>query len=127
MERKFFICEHCGNVITKLVDSGVPVMCCGQNMTEMKAGTSDGAVEKHVPEVIVNGSEVIVHVGSAAHPMVPEHSIRFIWMDTEKGAQLKELKPGGQPEAHFFIEDGDRLLGVYEYCNLHGLWKADLS
>ena len=103
MERKFFICEHCGNLVTFLKASGVPVVCCGQKMTELVPGTTDAAVEKHVPAVKVNGNEVHVQVGSVEHPMLPEHYIEFIWMETEKGSQLANLKPGDKPEAVFTL------------------------
>lgn len=126
MERKFFICEHCGNLVTLLQESGVPMVCCGQPMTELVPGTSDAAVEKHVPEVTLEENEVFVQVGTVAHPMIPEHHIQFIWIETKKGAQLAKLEAGDRPEAHFIMEKGDRLLNVYAYCNLHGLWKAEM-
>lgn len=126
MERKFYICEHCGNLVTFLENKGVPVMCCGQKMTELVPGTSDAAVEKHVPEVKVEGSRVSVQVGSVAHPMIPEHYITFIWIETEHGSQLARLNPGDKPEASFLLSEGDRVTAVYAYCNLHGLWKAQI-
>ena len=73
---RFFICEHCKNIITFVEDSGVPVMCCGQKMTELVPGTTDGAAEKHVPVVEVQGSTVQVKVGSVEHPMLPERMDR---------------------------------------------------
>ena len=126
MERKFFICEHCGNLATLLQESGVPMVCCGQPMTELVPGTSDAAVEKHVPEVTLKENEVFVQVGTVAHPMIPEHHIQFIWIETKKGAQLAKLEAGDKPEAHFIMEKGDGLINVYAYCNLHGLWKAEM-
>lgn len=125
MERKFYICEHCGNLATLLQASGVPMVCCGQPMTELLPGTTDAAVEKHVPEVTLEGNNVHVQVGSVAHPMIPEHYIQFIWIETKKGAQLARLAAGDKPEAHFTLAEGDQLENVYAYCNLHGLWKAE--
>lgn len=124
MELKFFKCEHCGNIIEMVEDKGVPVVCCGQRMTELVAGTSDGAREKHVPVYEVNGNAVHVKVGEVAHPMIPEHYIEWIALQTKNGVQRKELKPGEKPEANFAICDGDEVVAVYAYCNLHGLWKA---
>lgn len=124
MELKFFKCEHCGNIIEMVKDEGVPVVCCGQIMTELVAGTSDGAREKHVPVYKVNGSTVHVSVGEVAHPMIPEHYIEWIALQTKTGVQRKELKPGEKPEACFALCDGDEVVAVYAYCNLHGLWKA---
>ena len=120
---KFYKCEHCGNIITKIEDKGVPVMCCGQKMTEIVPGTADAAQEKHVPVVEQTGDTVKVKVGSVEHPMQEEHYITFVCLETENGHQIKYLKPGTKPEAEFTLNN-DKLVAVYEYCNLHGLWKA---
>ena len=78
MQQKFFICEHCGNIIAMVKDAGVPVMCCGQKMTEIIPGTTDAAVEKHVPVYEIRGNMVYVTVGATEHPMLPEHYIEWI-------------------------------------------------
>ena len=124
MELKFFRCEHCGNIIEMVEDKGVPVVCCGQRMTELVAGTSDGAREKHVPVYEVKDNIVHVKVGEVAHHMIPEHYIEWIVLQTKNGVQRKELNPGDKPEACFALCDGDEVEAVYAYCNLHGLWKA---
>ena len=124
MELKFLKCEHCGNIVEMIEDKGVPVVCCGQRMTELVAGTSDGAREKHVPVYEINGSTVLVKVGEVAHPMIPEHYIEWIVLQTKNGVQRRELKPGEKPEAIFVLCEGDEVVAVYAYCNLHGLWKA---
>lgn len=123
MELKFFVCEHCGNIITFVEDKGVPVMCCGQKMTEITANTTDAAQEKHVPVVSQEGDEVKVSVGSVEHPMTEEHSIEWICLKTKKGSQIKYLDPAEKPEAVFAVKD-DEVEEVLAYCNLHGLWKA---
>ena len=124
MATKFYKCRHCGNVIVKLVNSGVPVVCCGEKMEELVAGVTDGAVEKHLPVVTrLEGNLLKVEVGSVAHPMSPEHHISFIYLETENGGQFVELKD--KPEA-VVNSSGDRPVAVYEYCNLHGLWKTVL-
>jgi len=123
---KFYRCEHCGNIITKLNDSGVPVVCCGQPMTELKPGATDGAYEKHVPAVTVEGSLVKVQIGEVEHPMMEEHYIQFIVLETAQGYQTKYLKAGDKPVAEFTIAAGDKAVAVYEYCNLHGLWVKEL-
>ena len=99
------------------------MMCCGQKMTELVPGSTDAAQEKHVPVIKVDGDKVTVSVGSAAHPMVPEHFIEWIYLQTEKGGQRKALVPGAAPEAVFALTD-DKPVAAYAYCNLHGLWKA---
>jgi len=124
MEQKFFICEHCGNIIAMVKDKGVPVMCCGQKMTEIIPGTTDAAVEKHVPVYTVEGNKVHVTVGEVAHPMLPEHYIEWISLQTKFGNQRKELRPGEAPETCFMLCDGDEVEAVYAFCNLHSLWKA---
>lgn len=122
---KFFICEHCGNIIEYVKDSGVPVMCCGKKMTELVPGTSDGAHEKHVPVVTVDGDKVVVEVGSVEHPMVEAHYIQWIAMETTKGSQRVKLESTDKPRAEFKLADGETFVSAYEYCNLHGLWKAN--
>ena len=124
MEPKYFICGHCGNIVTKVRDKGVPVFCCGQKMNELIPGTTDAAVEKHVPVVEVNGNCVTVTVGSVEHPMIPEHYIEWITLETKQGIQRKHLNPGEAPKACFALCEGDAVVAAYEHCNLHGLWKA---
>ena len=121
---KFYHCEHCGNIIAYATDKGVPVVCCGEKMKELVPGTVDASKEKHVPEVTVEGNIVTVKVGSVAHPMVPEHYIGWIALETNTGNQRKELDHTGAPEAKFALMDGDEVKAVYAWCNLHGLWKA---
>ena len=121
---KFYVCEHCGNIITYAKNVGVPVMCCGQKMTELVPGTTDAAVEKHVPVVTVEGQKVVVEVGGIEHPMVEAHYIEWIVLETEKGYQKVDLKPEQAPKAEFALVEGDKVVAAYAYCNLHGLWKA---
>jgi len=124
MEMKFYVCEHCGNIIAYIKSSGVSVVCCGQKMTEIVPGTVDAAVEKHVPVVKTEGNKVIVTVGAVEHPMVPEHHIEWVAIHTKLGNQRKALKPGDKPEVCFSICDGDEVEAAFAYCNLHSLWKA---
>ena len=120
---KFYKCEHCGHIVTFVENKGVPVMCCGQKMTELEAGVTDAAQEKHVPVVKQDGDIVTVSVGSVEHPMLEEHFIQWVCLETDKGSQIKYLNAGEKPEAVFSL-NGEKLVAVYEYCNLHGLWKA---
>lgn len=125
MELKFFICEYCGNIITMVDDKKVPVFCCGQKMTPLVAGSKDAAVEKHVPEFTVNGNSVHVEAGSTLHPMTEEHLTQWIAIATKNGCQIKKLTAKDEPKADFTLADGDELVKVYAYCNLHGLWEAE--
>ncbi len=123
---KFYKCEHCGNIITKLHDSGVPVVCCGEPMKELVPGATDGAFEKHVPAVTVEGNAVKVQIGEVEHPMMDAHYIEFIALETTAGCQIKSLKPGDAPKAEFLLPEGEKAVAVYEYCNLHGLWVKEV-
>ena len=119
----FYKCEHCGNIIAHIQDSGIRCHCCGEEMKPLVPNISDGAGEKHVPVVQVEGQTVIVTVGSVAHPMLEAHFIQWILLETREGRQRKALKPGEQPTAVFALAPGDAVVAAYEYCNLHGLWK----
>lgn len=121
---KFYQCSHCKNIITFVDNKGVPVMCCGEKMQELVPGTTDAAQEKHVPVVEKDGNKVTVCVGSVTHPMMEEHHIAFIAIETKQGSQIKYLKADEEPKAVFSLAKGDEFVAAYEYCNLHGLWKA---
>lgn len=124
MEQKFYICARCGQIVTKLKDTGVPVVCCGSPMNELVAGVTEASVEKHIPVVEVNGSNVHVVVGAVEHPMLQEHFIEWVLLETKNGSQLNHLTPGNAPETNFVLAEGDEVVSVYAYCNLHSLWKA---
>lgn len=123
MEQKFFVCEHCGNIIEMVKSSGVPVVCCGEKMKELVPGTTDASVEKHVPAYEVKDGKVFVTVGTVEHPMGEDHFIEWISVQTNKGNQRKALLPGEAPKACFSLCEGETVEAVYAYCNLHGLWK----
>lgn len=122
---RFYVCKHCGNLVGLIHDAGVSIKCCGENMVELVANTTDAAQEKHVPVVSVSGQSVSVCVGSVEHPMAEDHSIEWVYLETEKGGQRKAFAPGDAPKADFVVEN-DKPVAVYAYCNLHGLWKAEL-
>ena len=126
MEVKFYRCEHCGNIAVKVFDSGVPLVCCGEQMVLLVPDTTDAALEKHVPDVHIEGNHVHVNIGSVDHPMTPEHYIQFICLVTDKGYEVHPLVPETPPATDFFVAEGVQPLRVYEYCNLHGLWVTEL-
>lgn len=125
-EQKFFICKHCGNIITMIFNAGVPVSCCGEEMKELVANTTDGAHEKHVPVVEIDGDKVTVMVGSVAHPMLAEHHIAWVYLKTNFGGHIKYLEIGAEPKTCFKLCEGETPVVAFEYCNLHGLWKAEI-
>ena len=124
MNQKFLICKHCGNIVAAVKESGVPIVCCGEKMSEIIPGEIEASLEKHIPEFKVEGNKVYVTVGSVEHPMVPEHYIEWVSIQTKQGNQRKQLQPGQEPKVCFSICDCDEVEAVYAYCNLHGLWVA---
>ena len=122
-DTKFYICEHCGNIVGMINSAGVPIMCCGQKMTKLEAGVVEASKEKHIPVVKVEDNNVYVTVGEVLHPMTQEHSILWVYLQTDKGGQRKCLN--GDPTVTFALAD-EKPVAVFAYCNLHGLWKKDL-
>ena len=124
MENRFFVCEHCGNRIAMIHQSGPAVQCCGEKMKEIIPGTSDGAEEKHLPVWDVQNGKVTVTVGEVEHPMTPEHYIEWVCLETEDGLQYKGLQPNMAPRVSFSLSENDQIKAVYAFCNKHSLWKA---
>ncbi|MCL2774965.1 MAG: desulfoferrodoxin [Oscillospiraceae bacterium] len=124
IERKFYRCKHCGNLVGLVENAGVSIICCGEPMDELKPNTADAAKEKHVPVMSRDGGKLKVTVGSVPHPMTEEHHIGWIAVAEENRTSRVQLPVNGLPEIEFCVGDGD--VTVYAYCNLHGLWAADL-
>ena len=124
--QKFFICKHCGNIIGLINNAGVPLICCGEKMTELVPNTTDAASEKHLPVVTAEGNRIDVKIGSKPHPMTKEHYISWVYIQTEKGGQRKNLDIGGEPSVSFSITEDDKPEIAFAYCNLHGLWKTEI-
>jgi len=125
-KQKFFICKHCGNIAGLVKDQGVPVVCCGDPMTELVPNTVEASAEKHLPHVTAAGGGISVQIGSVPHPMEDGHHIAFAYVETERGGQRKCLHAGEAPELAFCFSN-DKPIAVYAYCNLHGLWKAEIN
>ncbi len=113
-----------GELAVALLNAGSQTAFGAEPMTEVIPGTTDAAVEKHVPVASVDGNKVAVTVGSVEHPMTPAHYIEWIAIKTKRGVALRTLEPETPPKAEFTLEEGDELVDVYAYCNLHSLWKA---
>lgn len=120
---KFLRCETCDNIVEHIKDSGIEIICCGEPMVKLEAGTTDASQEKHVPVATREDGKIKVVVGSEKHPMVDAHYIEWIVLVTDDGIERINLLPGDEPEA-VFCDRSD--VDVYEYCNLHGLWKTSL-
>jgi len=124
-KQKFFRCNHCGNLLGLIENKGVPLVCCGEKMAELVPNTVEASQEKHLPVVKIFGNDITVVVGSISHPMTGDHHIKFVYIESERGGQRKCLKAGEVPSLKFTIID-DKVIAVYAYCNLHGLWKNEL-
>ena len=125
MKARFYICRHCGNMIGMIHDSGAPIVCCGEEMEALVPNTVEASKEKHLPVVEIKDGVLSVHVGSADHPMLPEHWIQWVYVQTENSGQRKALNPGDRPFVRFCLGE-DQPVAVYAYCNLHGLWMMEL-
>ncbi len=122
---KFLRCKVCGKIVALVNDcSSCPTKCCGEAMEEMVPNTQDGAHEKHIPVVSVEGNIVTVKVGEVDHPMMDAHYIEWIALETNMGNQRKVLKPGDAPVAQFALLPGEKVVRAIEYCNLHGLYAT---
>lgn len=125
MKLYFYHCDVCGKLIAVLSQSDIPTDCCGQEMRELVPNRTDASAEKHVPVFTLAGNTVLVRVGSAPHPMLESHSIKWIGLETGNGFRLRELHPGDTPEAVFVLYPEDGVKAAYAYCDLHGLWCAE--
>jgi len=123
---RILISEDRKSLVMMIGGNGAELSCGGKPMSFLTANTTDAAQEKHVPQVTVDGNKIRVQVGSVAHPMTEAHLIQWIYLQTKRGGQYVHLSATDKPEAEFLVADGDTPVAVYEYCNLHGLWKADI-
>lgn len=121
MEFKLYRCSHCGNIAWKLVDKGVPLYCCGEKMTELVPGVSDGAAEKHVPVLTREGEQVTIAVGETLHPMEESHSIQIIAAVRGDTATVRLPKPGDEPTLRLCAQGA---VTAYAYCDLHDYWMG---
>ena len=121
---KFYRCPHCGKIIAVVKNGARDTICCGVPMVELEPNSTDGAVEKHVPVIEQEGNVVTVKVGSVDHPMLDAHYIEWVMLQTKNGNQRVRLNPGEAPVAKFALLEGDEVVNAFEYCNLHGLFKA---
>jgi superoxide reductase len=118
----FYKCKDCGNILI----AETALDCCTGNLELLVPNTTDASGEKHVPVIQADGNTFSVAVGSVEHPMLPAHYITCIVLETSLGYQKKNLLPGEKPAASFVLAEGEKAVAAYEYCNLHGLWKADI-
>lgn len=114
----------CGNVIEVIFGDVKRVRCCNQEMELLVANTIDASLEKHVPVYEIDNNEIIVKVGDIIHPMEEKHYIMWISLVSDDKVIRVTLNPGDEPIVRFPYIEGAI---IYEYCNLHGLWKNTLK
>ena len=124
---RLLISDDKKSIIMLITGGGQDISCGGKPMNFLTANTTDAAQEKHVPQVTVEGKKVSVQVGSVAHPMTEAHLIQWIYLQTKRGGQYVHLTVNDKPVAEFIVADDDEPIAAYEFCNLHGLWKADIA
>lgn len=122
---KFFKCDNDSLIIP--VTKNYTSIGDLKNADEISPNTVEASTEKHIPVVTCSGNTVRVNVGSVAHPMTEEHAITTVFLETQCGGQFKFLPHGDDPIVHFDVSSGDKAIAAYAYCNLHGLWKADID
>jgi len=123
----FWRCNHCGNIAEKIVNSGVKMVCCGTPMEELIPNTVEASVEKHLPVVTkIDDCITKIEVGSVSHPMITEHHIAFIYLETENGGGYVMLDVDGKPETEL-CTCIHKPVAAYAYCNLHGMWKTEIK
>ncbi|MEI7474733.1 MAG: desulfoferrodoxin [bacterium] len=116
-------CDTCGMIVEVLNSGEGGLQACGHPMSKQTENTVDAAREKHVPVIEKVQGGMTVKVGSVAHPMEEKHYITWIEVIADGKAYRQFLKPGDAPEAYFPITSENII--VREYCNLHGLWRAE--
>lgn len=119
---QIYKCNVCGNIVEVIHTGAGELVCCGQPMELQIEKTEEEKYEKHRPVVEKTSGGLIVRVGSVLHPMESEHYIEWIEVITEHRTYRKNLEPGMEPTAEFFLEAEH--LEVRAYCNIHGLWKS---
>jgi superoxide reductase len=125
--QKFYVCKRCGNIADLIENKRMPLVCCGEKMSELVPNTVEASVEKHLPIVTnVIADSISVQIGSVLHPMENAHHISFVYVESEQGGQYKYLKVGEEPKLAFCFSN-DKPIAVYAYCNLHGLWKTEIK
>lgn len=126
MDKVFYKCELCGNLVGLIQSGGGTLVCCDEPMVLLEANSKDASQEKHVPVAALSGNTLTVTVGEALHPMTPEHYIQWIMVNQNGKTQRQELTPENEPKAVFTLDAGKGPVVIYAYCNLHGLWQKEV-
>lgn len=122
---KIFKCNICGNIVELIEEGGGELVCCGEPMELMTEKVTEEGNEKHLPVAEIKDNVVTVKVGSVEHPMIDAHYIQWITVKYNNKKQTKRLFPNELPVAKFIIDEDFDKIEIYEYCNIHGLWKSE--
>lgn len=120
---EIYKCDKCGSIVEVLNGSMEEATCCGTSMTRLNENTTDAATEKHVPVIEKIEGGYRISVGEVEHPMTEGHYIQWIELITPTEVFRKYLTPSDKPVAEFKTDATE--VRAREYCNLHGLWKAE--
>ncbi len=120
---EIYKCDKCGSIVEVLNGSMEEATCCGASMTRLNENTTDAATEKHVPVIEKIEGGYRISVGEVEHPMTEGHYIQWIELITPTEVLRKYLTPSDKPVAEFKTDATE--VRAREYCNLHGLWKAE--
>jgi superoxide reductase len=120
---EIYKCEVCGNIVEVLHGGAGDLVCCGENMKLYDEKTADSSTEKHVPVIEKTSDGYKVTVGSTLHPMEEKHYIEWIELIADGKAYREFLNPGDEPVATFCVKANK--VSAREYCNVHGLWRAE--
>lgn len=121
---EFYFCKSCENLIVPVEHGSGRPFCCGEKMQQLQPAAERAPLDRHAPVVSEVWGKIIVSVGSNPHPMTEEHYIKWIFLRTWFGIQLRRLKPGDAPEAIFTINDGDQVIDAYAFCSQHKIWRS---
>ncbi|MBQ9941074.1 MAG: desulfoferrodoxin [Clostridia bacterium] len=124
IENRFFICRKCGNVVGFVEDKGGKLFCCGKSMEQLTDNNSEKA-ENHKPIIEMTDNLLRVRIGKKTHIMKDDHSITWIYLQTDRGGHRKCLDKNSQPVVDFVLTD-EEPLAVYAYCNLDGMWITEI-
>lgn len=116
-------CEICGDIVEVLHSSPGELVCCGQPLTLIEPKREEEGYEKHLPVIEREGNGIMVKVGSIEHPMMENHYIEWIALDTEKNVLRQFLNLGEKPMAVFTT--AEKVSQARDYCNIHGQWATE--
>lgn len=114
-------CKDCNTIVKVINGNASDLSCCGKPLEEIKANTSDGAMEKHLPSYEKIGEKIKITVN---HVMEKDHYIEWILVKTSTGSQERFLRPEEEPVMIVPYEPNAK---IYSFCNKHGLWETEVK